>query len=247
PVERARRAGEEADVVGADRHLVARVRERLADVPRLELRELLGVLVDRVRELQEQLGPLAGRRLEPFGKRLLRGLDCAVDVLGARARHLGDRLAGRGIQDLHGLAVGRVDPLAADEVLVRGNGRAHGLPPYVLRRTPVSRVRRCAIVTGRIVSTITKKTTTFTCGSCCPRRRLPRIQIGRVFCEPAGKVVTITSSSETANASSAPPTSAVEITGSVTKRKVCHPSAPRSIDASVSETCVRRIRAATLL
>ena len=49
-VEHARRAGEEADVVGAHRHLVARVGERLADVRRLELRELLRVLVERVGE-----------------------------------------------------------------------------------------------------------------------------------------------------------------------------------------------------
>ena len=40
---------------------------------------------------------------------------------------------------------------------------------------------------------------------------------------------------------------AVEMTGKVTKRKVCQPSAPRSIDASVSDVCVRRSRATTLL
>ena len=55
------------------------------------------------------------------------------------------------------------------------------LTVYLLRRIPVSRVRRCAIVTGSTVMTITKKTTTFTCGSCWPSLRLPRIQIGSVF------------------------------------------------------------------
>jgi hypothetical protein len=95
--------------------------------------------------------------------------------------------------------------------------------------------------------TITKKTTTFTCGSCWPSRRLPRIQIGSVFCAPAVNVVTITSSNESANASRPPATSAVATTGSVTWRNVCQPSAPRSIDASTSEDCVRRSRASRLL
>ncbi len=60
-------------------------------------------------------------------------------------------------------------------------------------------------------------------------------------------VVTITSSNESAKASSPPATSAVESTGHTTKRNVCHPSAPRSIDASTSDGEVRRSRASTLL
>ena len=76
---------------------------------------------------------------------------------------------------------------------------------------------------------------------------MPRIQIGSVFCAPAVKSVTITSSNESANASSAPEISAVESTGKVTKRKVCQPSAPRSIEASISDGEVRRSRAITLL
>ena len=124
--------------------------------------------VERVRELEQHLGALARRRLEPFRQGLLRRLHGPVDVLGARAGHLGDRLAGGRVEHLHGLAARRVDPLAADEVLVLGNGGAH---VYLLRRIPVSRVRRCAIVTGSTVITITKKTTTFTWGSCCPSRR----------------------------------------------------------------------------
>ena len=98
-----------------------------------------------------------------------------------------------------------------------------------------------------IVSSRITKTTTFTCGSSWPSRICPKIQIGSVFCAPAVNVVTITSSNESANASSAPEISAVEIVGSVTSRNVCQPSAPRSIDASVSEPGVRRSRASTLL
>ena len=50
PLEQPRRAGEEAQVVDADRHLVARVGERLADVRRLDPGELLGVVLEHLRE-----------------------------------------------------------------------------------------------------------------------------------------------------------------------------------------------------
>ncbi len=75
----------------------------------------------------------------------------------------------------------------------------------------------------------------------------PKIHSGRVFWAPAVKVVTITSSKESAKASSAPETSAVDTTGRVTWRNVCQPRAPRSMDASSSEGAVRRRRASTLL
>src|SRR5205085_11968823 len=188
-----------------------------------------------------------GRRLEPLRKRLFGRLDGAADVLGGRARHLGDRLAGRGIDDLHRPAVVRVDPFAADEVLVMRHGDAHGLPPEVRRRTPVSRVRRCEITTGTSVSRMTANATTFTIGNCCPWRRLSRMKIGSVVCAPAVNVVTMISSNESANASSPPATSAVERTGQTPKRKLCQPSAPRSWEASISEPGLRRRRASTLL
>ena len=62
----------------------------------------------------------------------------------------------------------------------------------------------------------TRKTTTFTWGSCCPSRISPKIQIGSVFWAPAVNVVTITSSNDSANASRPPEMSAVEIVGKVT-------------------------------
>ena len=42
-----------------------------------------------------------------------------------------------------------------------------------------------------MVIAITNSTTTLTCGSCWPRRMLPKIQSGSVFCAPAVNVVTI--------------------------------------------------------
>ncbi len=197
-------AGEEAEVVGRERHLVARGHERLADVHRLELRELLGVLVHHVGELVEELRALLRRLLEPLRRGGLRRLDRAVDVLGAAARHLGDRLAGRGRDHLHRLAGGRVGELAADQDLVLRCGGAHvsslahtaGISAASTasvtcaeprRMTPVSRITRCASATGITVMTMTAKATTLMTGSCCPCRMLSRMKIGSVCCAPAVK------------------------------------------------------------
>jgi hypothetical protein len=127
--EDARRAGEEADVVRADRHLVARVRQRLAHVLRLDPGQLLAVLVQQVGQLEQHLGALAGCRLAPLRPRLPGGLDRAVDVRLRPLRHRGDRFTGGGVQDLGGLALDGVDPLAADKVLVARNRNAHREPP----------------------------------------------------------------------------------------------------------------------
>ena len=104
-----------------------------------------------------------------------------------------------------------------------------------------------AMNTGITVSTITTNTTTLTSGSCWPLRIAPKIQIGSVLCAPAVKFVTTISSNDSANARSAPDTTAVDSSGNVTHRNVCRPWAPRSIDASISEPEVRRSRAITLL
>ena len=127
-LERARGTGEEAQVVGRERHLVPGDRERLADVLRLEQRQLLGVLVDHVGELEQQLHPVPRRLVEPVGQRLPGRRDGALDVRLGPARHFGDRLAGRRVQDLHRAAVDCVEPLAADVVLHLGDRHAHVRP-----------------------------------------------------------------------------------------------------------------------
>jgi len=86
--------------------------------------------------------------------------------------------------------------------------------------------------TGMTVSASTATTTTLTSGSCWPSRIAPKIHSGRVFCAPAVKVVTITSSKDSAKASSAPEMIAVESVGRVIVRKVNRPWAPRSAEAS---------------
>ena len=60
------------------------------------------------------------------------------------------------------------------------------------------------------------ETTALTSGSCWPSRIAPKIHSGSVFCAPAVNVVTMTSSKDSAKASSAPETSAVAVSGSVT-------------------------------
>ena len=95
---------------------------------------------------------------------------------------------------------------------------------------------------------ITSRATTLTIGSWLGRKRLRKIQIGRVSSPaPSVNVVTMISSKESAKASRPPATSAVFIVGRVTKRKVCQLSAPRSAEASSKEAELRRRRAITLL
>src|SRR5438093_3648140 len=73
------------------------------------------------------------------------------------------------------------------------------------------------------------------------------MNFGIVSSVPDVKFVTTISSQESAHAGSTPAMTAVLIDGQVMYRNVCHPSAPRSIDASTWELPVRRRRASTLL
>ena len=92
---------------------------------------------------------------------------------------------------------------------------AHAPQPTTARRSgPTSCAARCRPGSPRAGSAATP--TTLTIGSWLGRDRLDRIQIGSVSSLPAVNVVTITSSNDSANASSAPATSAERIWGSVT-------------------------------
>ena len=124
-LEVARRAGEEAEVVDREGDLVHGDRGRLADVLGLELPQLLGVLLHDVREREQELHPVLRRLRPPLVPGVARGVDRPLGVLRRAARHLGDDLAGRRVQHLHRLAVGRVHPFAADEVLVLRHRHSH--------------------------------------------------------------------------------------------------------------------------
>ena len=90
---------------------------RLARVRWSRVGDLLGALLERVGELQQQRLALAPASCCQVSKRLARRLDGLVDVLLAGERRVRDHLAGRGVDDVLGLALGRIDELAADHVL----------------------------------------------------------------------------------------------------------------------------------
>jgi len=103
-------------VLRRERELCLHRRDRLADVARLELGELLAVRDDGVGERVEEARALVRRRLPPRAVQGFAGRgDRAVDVLLARHRNTGERFAGRRFDELPQLARGRLGRLAADE------------------------------------------------------------------------------------------------------------------------------------
>src|SRR5664279_3786039 len=97
-------------------------------------------------------------------------------------------------------------------------------------------------------STTSAAATALTIGAWFGRNKLLKIHCGNVWMPgPAVNDVTTISSNDRAKDSNAPAITAERTAGKVTKRKVCHVDAPRSIDASCNDRPVRRNRAATLL
>jgi hypothetical protein len=117
----------ELEVAGAGDDVGARLRHRLAAVPRLEPRQLVAVVGDRARQGGE-LAPLLGRRaasprtVEGGPRRTHRG----VDVGRTAACDRGERLAVGRIEHRQRLAAHRRDKAPADEVLRRRADRVHG-------------------------------------------------------------------------------------------------------------------------
>ena len=131
-VHHARRPGEEAEQVDAGGHLVDGRADRLAGVCTLEPPELVGLRLERVGDLEQQQRAVLRCRVLPFLERGGRGVDSPVDVLLRARRDVGDHLVVGGVDDLGRLAVGSIDEVAADELLV-GLGSferlGHGRPP----------------------------------------------------------------------------------------------------------------------
>ena len=130
--------------------------DRLARLARLEAAELVGVLVEDVRDLEQREAAGLGRREAPRLERGLRRVDRAVHVRLARGRDVRDHGAVGRVLDRERLAGGRVDPLPADELLVRLDSierLGHGRPPgraRALSARGVGCVRRlCATPRGR--------------------------------------------------------------------------------------------------
>ena len=120
--------GHEAKAVGCAGHLFDGRAAGLADVQGLELAQLLGVLVERVGELVQDLEPLGRGGFAPVAEEGSLGrLDRVVDVLGGRIRDGGDHLAGRGIDHVDGLSRARIRGLSADVVRKSLQRNAHVL------------------------------------------------------------------------------------------------------------------------
>ena len=113
-----RGTGEEAQVVDDDRDLVDRGADRLAGVLRLEAAELLATRLERVGELQEHAAALGRGRVLPGLEGGRGGVGGAVDVLRGGRLDLRDDLAVGRVLDIERLARRRIDPFAADELLV---------------------------------------------------------------------------------------------------------------------------------
>jgi hypothetical protein len=81
------------------RDLAARTADRLANVARLDPRQLLVVLFDERREAAQQRGAVGGRNGAPRRERCLRARDRSVGLVDARRLQLRERLLGRRVED----------------------------------------------------------------------------------------------------------------------------------------------------
>ncbi len=122
----ARSPGEEADVVDRELDVEVRGALRLADVVLLELRERLGIALDRIGEGIQHLRALGRSRLRPGVEGGSGCRDGAVDIGRVTLRNLGDLLLGGRVDDRRGLAAAGIGPVAIDEHLLARSGQGHG-------------------------------------------------------------------------------------------------------------------------
>src|SRR5687768_18604385 len=100
PEEFADRAGVVLEDPRAEPHLVARVDDRLADALYIEPRELLGVVADRLRDSEQDLGAAAGFQVAPrLLERAVRAADGGVGVAGGRGGDFVPVRFGRRVDD----------------------------------------------------------------------------------------------------------------------------------------------------
>src|SRR4029077_3505151 len=139
--------GKEAERVDDGRDLLGlRGCEGLAHVLRLQARELVAVVLDGLREPEHALAAVARRAVAPaIVEGLARGVDGLVHVCLRAPGHVGDDLAGRGVDDLLIAAARAWSPLAADVHLVASERRAHFslLPLYLSMSRRRARRRVC--------------------------------------------------------------------------------------------------------
>ncbi|MDT4834298.1 hypothetical protein FQZ97_679320 [compost metagenome] len=138
---RAHARGEVAEVVDGQRQVGGHgLADRLAVVPGLGGGQHGQVFLHAVGDAVQDVGALGGRGAAPGALGLVGGVERALDVGGAGARHFAEDLAGDGRDVAEILVLHRRDPFAADVVAVallerhRGTEFArfehvHGLSP----------------------------------------------------------------------------------------------------------------------
>ena len=89
----------EVEDVGDHADLAAGVGDRLADVPCLEQRKLVGVLLDERCQPTEEPSPVGRRDCAPGGEGGSSARDGRVGLGDAGGLELGDGLLGRGVHD----------------------------------------------------------------------------------------------------------------------------------------------------
>ena len=89
----------EVEDLGDHSDLGARAADRLADVLRLDARQIVRVVLDERREAADQARAVCGSDGPPRGERRLRAGNRRVGLLDAGVGELGDCLLGRGVDD----------------------------------------------------------------------------------------------------------------------------------------------------
>ena len=113
------RAGVEFHVARHGHRVRAPLLERLTDVERLDVGELVDPFRDQFGEFREQPPAFSRRQLAPVaGKRLACRLDRRVNIGCLSARDFADLHATRRVFDRQALARLRLDPAPVDEALV---------------------------------------------------------------------------------------------------------------------------------
>ena len=127
-LELARETAEVAEDVRRQSRLPPRLgAERIAGLGGDGARNILDLRLDGVGDAEQHPAAVARRHVAPARERLGRGLHRPIDVLGARARHVGEDAPVRGVLHGDGLAGSAVDALAAEQhpVSVGNEGFLH--------------------------------------------------------------------------------------------------------------------------
>ena len=120
-------AAVEFHVAGHRQRVGARLLERLADVDRLDQREIVGAGANELAELAQQAPALGRREASPgAGEGALGRRDRRVDVRRSAARDRADLRSAGGILERQDVSRRRGDPPAADEAFVDVEPDWHG-------------------------------------------------------------------------------------------------------------------------